>query len=102
MSPLEDEPFHMVVQLGLLEATDYTTVVETLWQQFSPKGNELEWQHRLQMRTQRPSEQLVEYTRALRVLADKTYPSWSIEHWQEVLKARISVAICGGRAEETA
>ena len=54
------------------------------------------------MRTQRPSEQLIEYARALRVLADKTYPSWSIEQWQEVLKARDSVVICGGRTEETA
>ena len=30
ISLLEDEPFRVVAQLGLLEATDYTTVVETL------------------------------------------------------------------------
>ena len=86
ISLLGDEPFRVVAQLGLLESTNYKTVVETLRQQFSPKGNELEWQHRLQTRTQRSAEQLVEYAGALRVLADKAYPSWSPEQRQEVLR----------------
>ena len=86
ISLLEDEPFRVVVQLALLESTDYSTVVETLRHQFSAKGNELEWQHRLQTRTQGSGEQLVEYAGALRVLADKAYPSWSSEQRQEVLR----------------
>ena len=52
ISLLENEPFRVVVQLGLLESTDYAMVVEILRHQFSAKGNELEWQHRLQARTQ--------------------------------------------------
>ena len=38
------------------------------------------------MRTQGTGEQLVEYAGALRVLADKAYPSWSTEQRQEVLR----------------
>ena len=45
ISLLEDEPFRIIAQLGLLETTDYRMVVETLRQQFSPRGNKLEWQH---------------------------------------------------------
>ena len=86
ISLLEDEPFPAVAQLGLLESTDYKTVVETLRQQFSPKANELEWQHWLQTRTQGSGKQLVEYVGALHVLADKAYPSWSPEQRQEVLR----------------
>ena len=73
-------------------------VVETLRQQFSPRGNELAWQHQLQTRTQRSGEQLVQYAGALRVLADKAYPSWSSERRQEVLRNQfiqgVPVAIC--------
>ena len=45
---LEDEPFRTVSQLGLLGSTDYKQVRDCLQQRFAPKGNELEWQFRLQ------------------------------------------------------
>ena len=53
---LEDEPFRVVTQLGLVHSTDYKAVTTGLWQQFAVEGNELEWQHQLQSHTQRPRE----------------------------------------------
>ena len=83
---LDDTAFRVVLQLGLAESTDYKTITESLRQQFSPKGNELEWQRRLQTRRQQPAEQLVQYAGALRVLADKAYPNWTAEQRGEVLR----------------
>ncbi len=84
---LDDEAFRVVLQLGLTaESAAFATITECLKQQFSPKGNELEWQRRLQTRRQQPGEQLVQYAGALRVLADKAYPNWSAEQRGEVLR----------------
>ena len=83
---LEDEPFRVVTQLGLVHSTDYKAVTTGLRQQFDVEGNELEWQHQLQSRTQRPGEKFAEYAGCLRVLADKAYPKWSPEQRQEVLR----------------
>ena len=83
---LDDTAFRVVLQLGLAESTDYKTITESLRQQLSPKGNELEWQRRLQTRRQQPAEQLVQYAGALRVLADKAYPNWTAEQRGEVLR----------------
>lgn len=84
LSLLEDEPFRTAQQLGLKDSQDYTTVKNSLQQQFAPDGNELEWQYRLQSRCQRADEQLAEFAGALRVLADKAYPKWSGEQRQEL------------------
>eukprot|EP00731_Ephydatia_muelleri_P002382 Em0001g2382a len=59
-------------------------VVRCLKNQFSPDGNELEWQFRLQQRTQKPEESLIEFSGALGQLADKAYPNWSGEQRQEM------------------
>ena len=83
---LEDEPFRVVTQLGLVHSTDYKAVTTGLRQQFAAEGNELEWQHQLQSRTQRPGEKFAEYAGHLRVLANKAYPKWSPEQRQEVLR----------------
>ncbi len=84
---LDDESFRVVLQLGLTaETTAFSTITECLKQQFSPKGNELEWQRRLQTRKQQPGEQLVQYAGALRVLADKAYPTWTAGQRGEVLR----------------
>ena len=83
---LDDAAFQVVLQLGLAESTDFNIITESLKQQFSPKGNELEWQRRLQTRRQQPAEQLVQYTGALRVLADKAYPNWTADQRGEVLR----------------
>ena len=83
---LEDEQFRTVSQLGLLGSTDYKQVRDCLQQRFAPKGNELEWQFRLQSRNQNPNEPLVEFAGELRMLADKAYPGWSGEQRQEVVR----------------
>ena len=51
---LDDAAFQVVLQLGLAESMDFNIITESLKQQFSPKGNELEWQRRLQSRRQQP------------------------------------------------
>ena len=83
---LEDEQFRTVSQLGLLGSTDYKQVRDCLQQRFAPKGNELEWQFRLQSRNQKPNEPLVEFAGELRMLADKAYPGWSGKQRQEVVR----------------
>jgi len=58
---LEDEPFRTVSQLGLLGSTDYKQVRDCLQQRFAPKGNEQEWQFRLQSCNHNQNEPLVEF-----------------------------------------
>ena len=88
LSLLEDEPFRVVSQHGLLEIDDFHAVTECLRQHYAPGGNELEWQFKLQTRTQKPGEQLADFAGALRMLADKAYPKWSAEQRQEILKSQ--------------
>ena len=71
---LDDEVFHVVSQLGLESSTDYEAITASLKYQFSPKGNKLERQHKLQTRRQQPGEQVVQYAGALKMLANKAYP----------------------------
>lgn len=85
---LEDEPFRVVSHSGLLETGDYPAVTACLKQHYAPAGNELEWQYKLQTRTQKPGEQLSDFAAALRILADKAYPSWSAEQQKEILKSQ--------------
>ena len=61
-------------------------MIECLWTQYAPNGNELEWQFKLQNRMQKPGEQLVEFAGALRALADKAYPTWPDEQIKELLR----------------
>ena len=88
LSLLEDEPFRVISQHGLLETGNYCAVTGCLRQHYAPDGNELEWQYKLQTRTQRPGEQLANFAGALHVLADKAYPTWSVEQRQEILRAQ--------------
>lgn len=83
---LDDKPFRVVTQQGLIDSTDYEAVISCLRTRYSPEGNELEWQFNLQSRVQKPGEQLVEFSRALRVLADKAYPKWPAEQVTELLR----------------
>ena len=76
---LDDEPFMVVTQQGLIDSTDYEAVISCLRTRYAPEGNELEWQFKLKSRVQKPGEQLVEFSGALRVLADKAYPKWPAE-----------------------
>ena len=83
---LDDEPFRTISQQGLAESTDYKTVVKCLRTQYTPEGNELEWQYKLQSRVQTPDEKVVEFAGPLCVLADKAYPKWPAEQVKEVLR----------------
>ena len=85
---LDDAPFRVIDQLGLVESADYDAVIAQLKRQYSPSGNEFEWQFRLQNRSQKPGESLVEYAGSLSVLADKAYPSSSLEQRQDALRSQ--------------
>ena len=76
VSLLEDGPFRVVCQLGLVASSDYEAVKRELQQQFSPAGDETEWQFRLQSRRQKFCETLAEFAGELRMLADRAYPDW--------------------------
>jgi hypothetical protein len=73
---LEDEPFRVVNQQGLVGSKDYDAVKACLLQRFSPEGNELEWQFLLQNRTQKQNEKLSEFAGDLWILVAKAYPNW--------------------------
>ena len=88
LSLLEDEPFRVVSQQDLLGTDDYDSVTKCLRQHYAPDGNELEWQYKLQTRTQKPGERLADFAGALRVLAEKAYLKWSVEQRQEVLRSQ--------------
>lgn len=75
LSLLEDEPFRVVSQLGLVSAA-YTDIKKELQKQFSPTGTETEWQFKLQSRRQKPEESLAEFAGQLRMLVDRAYPDW--------------------------
>ena len=51
--------------------------MKCLRKRFVPEGNELEWQFRLQNRSQRSEEALEEFAGELWMLADKSFPSWT-------------------------
>ena len=69
---LEDDPFRIMSQLGLLESTDYRVVKSCLQQHFGPVGTELEWQNRV-------VESLPELAGKLRLLTDCAFPNWDLK-----------------------
>ncbi len=83
---LDDESFRAVNQLGLVQAGSYEDVKAHLKCQFAPEGDVFEWQHRLQSRVQKPGESLAAFAGALRMLADRAYPSWVQEQKQELVR----------------
>ena len=86
LSLLDDTAFRVVGQLGLLETDNYDALKQSLERQFSPEGNQLEWQYKLQSRRQKPGEMLTEFAGELRYLVDKAYPKWDPEHRLEVAR----------------
>ena len=76
VSLLDDEPFRVVSQLGLVTTDDYEATKEELRRQFAPAGNEVEWQYQLQTRRQRAGESLAGFAGELRMLTDRAYPGW--------------------------
>ena len=76
VSLLDDGPFRVITQLGLVNSNEYGYLKEQLQRHYAPIGDDLEWQHRLQNRCQKPGEPLSEFVGELRMLADKAYPDW--------------------------
>ena len=79
-SLLDDEPFRIVSQMGLLNfdsGIDYAAVKECLEKQFAPSGIQLEWQRKFHMAQQGQVESLIEFSARLRMLVDRAYSSWS-------------------------
>lgn len=79
-------PFRVVNQLGLVGTDDYATLKKQLERHYSPEGNELEWQYRLQSRQQKCSEPLSEFAGELRMLVDRAYPTWKPEQRLEMAR----------------
>eukprot|EP00731_Ephydatia_muelleri_P012807 Em0007g117a len=89
LSLLEDG---VVSHLGLTDSDDYEAVRKCLQQRYAPEGNELDWQLRLQSRTQKVGEPLEDYVGKLRVLVEKAYPNWTSEQ-QEVLVQHLTETV---------
>ena len=83
---LEDEPFRVVNQQGLVGSENYDAVKACLLQRFAPDGSELEWQFLLQNRTQKQSEKLSEFAGELRVLVAKAYPNWPDDQRNDLVR----------------
>ena len=79
LSLLEDEPFRIADQSGLIGETDVKKVRSALTHHFSPEGNELEWEMMFHQRVQKQEEKLSESAGDLRRLPDKAYPKWDLE-----------------------
>ena len=74
LSLLDDESFRVINHHGLVETEDYKALVDCLKECFDPAGNEIEWQYKMQRHRQRSGESLMEFSGALRALADKAFP----------------------------
>ena len=86
LSLLDDGPFRIVTQLGLVDSNDYSCVKEQLQKHYAPKGDDLEWQYRLQNRRQKSGEPLSEFVGELRMMTDKAYPEWEPKQRLEIAR----------------
>ncbi len=97
---LEDEPFRVVSQVGLLgEVVNYGAVKTCPQQHFAPAGMELEWQCQLQGCRQKPGESLSGFAGRLRVLADKAFPSWTPKQRLEMARSQFVQGIQSSSAQ---
>ena len=86
LSLLDDGPFRIVTQLGLVDSDDYSCVKEQLQKHNAPKGDDLEWLYRLQNRRQKSGEPLSEFVGELRMMTDKAYPEWEPKQRLEIAR----------------
>ena len=86
LSLLDDEPFRLVYQNGLVESKDYSAVCECLTLRYGKTGMGLEWQMKLQCRVQRPGESLLDFAGELRMIASKAFPDWSNGQLEELVR----------------
>lgn len=94
LSLLEDEPFHVVSQQGLVSSTEYKVLIKCLGDFYAPVKNEMEGQCKFQSKTQKQSEQLLEFVGTLNVLADRAYPKWSTSQCGELLRNQFVQGVC--------
>ena len=86
LSLLDDEPFRLVYQNGLVETKDFKAVRDCLQLRYGKSGMGLEWQMKLQSRTQRHSESLLEFAGELRMIASKAFPDWTNAQREELVR----------------
>ena len=84
VSLLDDGPFRVITQLGLVNSDEYDHLKGQLQKHYAPKGDDLEWQHQLQTRCQKPGKTLSEFVGELHTLADKAYPDWAPKQRLEI------------------
>ena len=89
ISLLDDEPFRIANQLGLIGEGDFKKVKEALQKQFGPAGNVLEWQIFLNQRLQKPGDKFAEFAGDLHRLSDKAYAKWDPKICLELTKNRL-------------
>lgn len=83
---LDEGAFRVADHLGLLGVSDFEILKESLSQHFSPPGDEIEWQYRLNNRKQENGESLAKFAGELRQLADRSYPAWSTKQRSEIAR----------------
>ena len=98
VSLLDDGPFCVITQLGLVNSDEYDHLKEQLQKHYAPIGDDFEWQHRLQTRCQKPGEPLLEVVEELHTLADKAYPDLVPKQrlemaWNQFIQGVVSASI---------
>ena len=96
VSLLDDGPFRVITQLGLVNSDEYDHLKGQLQKHYAPKGDDLEWQHQLQTRCQKPGEPLSEFVGELRTLADKAYPDWAPKQRLEMARNQFIQGVASG------
>ena len=93
---LEDEPFRLV---SLSVSEDYESVKKRLRERFAPEGNEIEWQQRLQSRSQGRGEALEDFAGDLQRLAEKAYPDLDGEQRQRFVRNQFIQGLLSSTAQ---
>ena len=96
---LDDGPFRVVSQQGLVNSNDYEAVTRCLRAQYAPEGYHLEWQAKLHRRGQKADENLVTYVGELRALADKAYPVWTNEQRLQLVRDQFVQGMCSSTVQ---
>ena len=96
---LDDGPFRVVSQQGLVDSDDYEAVTMCLRAQYAPEGNHLEWQAKFHRRGQKADENLVTYVGELRALADKAYPGWTNEQRLQLVRDQFVQGVCSSTVQ---
>ena len=89
----------MVSYLSLADSDDYASVKKRLSERFAPEGNEIEWQQRLQSRSQERGEALEDFAGELRRLAEKAYPDLNSEQRERFVRNQFIQGLLSSTAQ---